>query len=417
MATQGTFYLDAPSLATATVIYTDAELTTVAPDGFYSNGTIVREQASGVLLPQTTCPSCVTPCGGSISASGAQGVYYLDTDLGEDTGAVIVQFDPINVPDGILATLGTTSYNGLSSALVGWLQATVPNLPTFIGDSGANCGVPDDSPYVLDEFEYGGSAFSPLGTTKSVDVIAGQMQLTAGAPGTCIMVIPKTAASPSILSLEMIGPCLTTVFNINVSCPAALPSFASSSMQASSSLACESPIGETYYVAYVGGGAGVLGFYDLVFSDPNGEFKLAAGFYKTTAAGANDWFEVDANGVVVNFGTCVEGVSISLGTPDCKLNNCNDNALCAVQVPINTTSAPAGSYITLTTDLPSSTATVSIIDNNPASGRLLYSEPDGTASPVYFTLELRDSGGAIIATQSTSLTHESFWQFLASCPT
>jgi len=58
MATQGTYYLDAPSLSAATVVYDDANLTTVAADGFYSDGVISREQSSGVLLPQQACPSC-----------------------------------------------------------------------------------------------------------------------------------------------------------------------------------------------------------------------------------------------------------------------------------------------------------------------------------------------------------------------
>jgi hypothetical protein len=58
MATQGTYYLDAPSLSAATVVYDDANLTTVAADGFYSDGIISREQSSGVLLPQVACPSC-----------------------------------------------------------------------------------------------------------------------------------------------------------------------------------------------------------------------------------------------------------------------------------------------------------------------------------------------------------------------
>lgn len=58
MATSATFYLDAPSLSSATVVYSNSSLTTVAADGFYSDGTIVREQASGSLLPQVTCPSC-----------------------------------------------------------------------------------------------------------------------------------------------------------------------------------------------------------------------------------------------------------------------------------------------------------------------------------------------------------------------
>jgi hypothetical protein len=60
MATSATFYLDAPSLGSATVVYSNSSLTTVAANGFYSDGTIVREQASGALLPQVTCPSCTT---------------------------------------------------------------------------------------------------------------------------------------------------------------------------------------------------------------------------------------------------------------------------------------------------------------------------------------------------------------------
>jgi hypothetical protein len=53
-----TYYIDGNSLATATAIYTDAALTTCAPDGYYSNGTIVREQISCVLQPAQTCPAC-----------------------------------------------------------------------------------------------------------------------------------------------------------------------------------------------------------------------------------------------------------------------------------------------------------------------------------------------------------------------
>lgn len=311
MATQATYYVDAPSLGSATVIYTDVNLTTVAPDGFYSDGTIVREQVSGALLPQTSCPSCATPCGGTISASGSQGIYYVSTDLGTDTGAVVVTFDPISVPDGILAVFNSVSYNGLSSPVYGWLQGSA-GLPTYIGSNGGDCGIVANSPYTLDEYEYNGTSFAPLGTTTSVSILSGQVDLTAGLPGDCVMVIPKTAASPSILDLQFIGPCAGTAFNLSVACPAALPSFASSAMAASDTAACALSINQTHYVAYVTGTGGTLGLYDLVFSDPNGEFKLAAGYYKTTAAGANDWFQVDANGVIIGFGVCAGGGGITV---------------------------------------------------------------------------------------------------------
>jgi len=121
------------------------------------------------------------------------------------------------------------------------------------------------------------------------------------------MVVPKTTASPSVIDLQFIGPCSGTAFAISVSCPTALTEFQSTSMFASSALACAATINQSYYVAHVNGAAGVLGLYDLVFSDPNGEFKLSAGYYKTADAGANDWFQVDANGVIIAFGTCATG--------------------------------------------------------------------------------------------------------------
>ena len=58
MATEGTYYFDTGSFTNATAIYTDSSLTTLAADGFYSNGTVVREQSSGILLPEQACHSC-----------------------------------------------------------------------------------------------------------------------------------------------------------------------------------------------------------------------------------------------------------------------------------------------------------------------------------------------------------------------
>ena len=304
MATSSTYYLNAPSLGSATSVFTNADLTVLAADGFYSDGVIVREQISGLLVAQQTCPACATPCGGSISASGQQGIYYLNIDLGTDIGAVVVTFNPESVPDGISALFNSVVYNGVSSPSYGWLQGTA-GLPTYVGATGSDCGIVANSPYTLDEFRYNGSTFTDLETTTSVSVVAGQMQLTAAGPGNCKMVIPKTAASPSVVDMTFIGPCLGTVFSIGVACPAPLTSFASSTVNVDSATACSDTIDQTYYVAHVNGAAGTLGLYDLVFTDANGQFKLAAGFYKTNDAGANEWYQVDDNGVIVLFGTCL----------------------------------------------------------------------------------------------------------------
>lgn len=305
MATSSTYYLNAPSLGSATAVFTNAALTVCAPNGFYSDGIISRELVDCVLLPQQTCPSCTIPCGDSISADGLQGIYYLNTDLGAAIGAVLIRFNTINIPDGIKAVYNSVVYNGVSSPTSGWLQGSA-GLPTYIGLQSADCGIVAGSPYTLAEFQYDGTDFAALGTNTSVSVLAGQMDLTVLAPGNTLMVIPKIAASPSILNLEFIGPCSGTVFDISVACPAPLISFDSSTIAATSELACADVIDQTYYVAHVNGSAGTLGLYDLVFTDANGQFKLAAGFYKTNDAGANEWYQVDANGVVIAFGDCIE---------------------------------------------------------------------------------------------------------------
>ncbi len=49
MATFGNYYIDAPTLAGATAVFTDVEMTIAAPDGYYSDGTTVRQQVGGLF--------------------------------------------------------------------------------------------------------------------------------------------------------------------------------------------------------------------------------------------------------------------------------------------------------------------------------------------------------------------------------
>ena len=73
------FYINGTTLSNSTAIFTDAELTTCAADGFYSDGNIVREQATCLLLPIVECPDCLAPCDtGPISQSGGSGIFSLD---------------------------------------------------------------------------------------------------------------------------------------------------------------------------------------------------------------------------------------------------------------------------------------------------------------------------------------------------
>ena len=168
-------------------------------------------------------------------------------------------------------------------------------------------GLPPVGTLDLDVFNYEGGSFVASGETEAVSILSGQLDLTSGAPGSSRMVIAKTAPTPSILSLKMIGPCSGTAFDVSVACPAGLTAFDASLPFISSTLACAAPIGQVYYVSHVTGAAGVLGLNDLVFDDSFGQYKLAAGYYRTNDAGANTWFQVDIYGVIRAFGICSGG--------------------------------------------------------------------------------------------------------------
>ena len=575
MATSASYYLNAPSLGSATAVFSNDTLTTLAADGFYSNGVIVREQVSGVLLPQQTCPTCATPCGETINASGGQGIYLLDLDTGTtggDVGAVIVRFDPYGVPDGIRATLGVNVYNKLTSPVDGLHQSSTSGNFTYVGQTSGDCGISGTTYPALTEFSYNGTAFVATGNTQSITVNAGDVSLGASAPGSTMMVIPKLTASPSIINFEVVGPCSGTAWQMSVDCPVLLTGFSSSVMAATSVAVCELTETVTYYNASLANTPGTVGLYDFVYADAYGSTPLTAGYYLAAGSitGSNDWFQVNSSGVVIALGVCaappevsyncvegictdpgdgtgtystleacesacstpvaytidnsatgtaleacggstttttvyalpgyttpivtmifydssalttpfigsagwrklsiggtnyaaqvdvngeltdyitcpappevsyncVEGIctdpgdgsgffnsleqcqencaapTISLGSAQCRENNCNDNAACTVIYGVNTSNVPAGSYITVLTGTPSSSATVTISDSDPDNGKITYYEPSGSATPVYFTLQLRNSGGTIIATSDTSLTHQSFWSMLPLC--
>ena len=299
-----TFYLNGPSLSSATAVFTDSELSTCAADGFYSDGVIVRQQVECGLLPPQTCPSCAVPCGEPISVSGSQGIYLINLDTGNDIGAVIIRFDPASIPDGIRATFNSVVYNKLTSPLDG-LHQGISNDYTFIGDTAADCGISGQTYPSLDEFLYNGTDFISTGNTQSVTVNPGSVSLSAEAPGNCMMVIPKSTASPSIINFEIVGPCESTAWSINVDCPVLLTGFSSSLVAASSELVCELELTETYYNASLDNTPGIIDIYDFVYADNLGSVPLSDGFYKATGSitGFYDWFQVE-DGIVIAAGIC-----------------------------------------------------------------------------------------------------------------
>jgi hypothetical protein len=326
MATSASYYLNAPSLGSATAVFTNEGLTTLAADGFYSNGVIVREQVGGVLLPQQNCPTCATPCGETINASGGQGIYLLDLDTGStggDVGAIIVRFDPYGVPDGIRATLGANVYNKLTSPVDGLHQSSTSGNFTYVGQTGGDCGISGTTYPALTEFSYNGTAFVATGDTQSITVNAGDVSLGVSAPGSTMMVIPKLTASPSIINFEVVGPCSGTAWQMSVACPELLTGFSSSVMAATSTAVCELTETVTYYNASLANTPGTVGLYDFVYADAYGSTPLTAGFYlaEGSITGSNDWFQVNSAGVVIALGVCSAPPEVSY---NCVEGICTD---------------------------------------------------------------------------------------------
>jgi len=129
MAISSTFYLDSPSLSTATAIYADLYLTTLAADGFYSEGTIVREQALGILLPQVICPSC------GPSEATFEGFFEFCNAI-TSTSDFRVQdgsFTPGHFTTSATITpnncAGTITVSGTLTSAQGPLKISVPSVP------------------------------------------------------------------------------------------------------------------------------------------------------------------------------------------------------------------------------------------------------------------------------------------------
>ena len=113
MATSATFYLNAPSLGSATAVFTDPEMTICAGDGFYSDGVIVRELVSCSLLPQETCAGC--------------GPTQFDVAVWARTSEPLAELPCPDCPPEYTATIG-------SCYLIETTAATPPTSPTTLNN-------------------------------------------------------------------------------------------------------------------------------------------------------------------------------------------------------------------------------------------------------------------------------------------
>ena len=340
MATLGTYCFDGTNFAQATSLFTDSSLTTLAPDGYYGQGQIVRRQFNGVLLNAQPCSACLVPCGTGLAASisNQNGVFDASIDLANDLGAVILRFFMgSSIPDGVAATWNNVVYNRLTAAdshngvtLINGAGTQVDyagignqgtGLPTYVGNqdvallnqspynSPGSCPTTGTSPA---NFTLISGAYVDQGTTQNVTVASDAIGYASDPQSPVFtMVVPKTSVTPTPLNLKIFAPLCGTAFNWEVECPVILPNFTGSPLQAGTGCAASTT---TYYFVQNADGTGVpytvrtntvpeIG--NFVFTVPDGssylndtatiQYVIIGG---TTALGIR-------NGVVITLTNCI----------------------------------------------------------------------------------------------------------------
>jgi len=310
MSIPGPYYLNGPTLETATSVFDDPALTICAADGFYSNGVIVRQQINCLLTAIQTCPSCLLPCTTTIAASGGTGIYEVSFDTAGDLGAIIIYFNPASIPDGIRATIGSSTINELTAITDGYhASATVGNY-TFVGNSNNDCGLAaqlNASPITnLDVFIYTQSGFPAL-PDSNTGVVSGagtDVSLsTATNPNFCTLVIPKINNNFTSVLVEIVGLCGSTGWDLEINCPRALTGTPITTVGTSD--CTETVFPDTVYVAPNQSGTdGCPEINEFAFADSNGVNKYPAGLYTINPACGKSRITIDANGVISAIVAC-----------------------------------------------------------------------------------------------------------------
>lgn len=146
MATSSSYYINGPSLGSSTAVFLDATLTTLAPDGFYSDSVISREQVGGALLPQQDCDcggipvsyncvdgSCVDPGDGTGTYSTLSeclilcgAISSIVTNVTSSTHNTLGEyFADASVDVDVAVTVDTTFVVYVTASLVGIVPVTV----------------------------------------------------------------------------------------------------------------------------------------------------------------------------------------------------------------------------------------------------------------------------------------------------
>ena len=304
MSISQTYYMDGSSLETSTRIYLNSQMSVPAQDGYYSNGSVSRQQLGGILLAVQTCPSCLTECGFSFNRSPIEPlVSVINVNVLTNVGPIIIKFNPYLLISGILVEYDGVFYNQLSSYIYGLLAGSPSDKETYVGQN-LSCTLPivPDSE-IVPIYKYLNGVWSDTGSSEAISIVSSQIETTGGYPGECVMVIPKPNTSPSTLSIKILSPCGSSGYDISVDCPNSISQFVGGQRW-------DSPL-DPGFCGYIGAylyyfvsvnNSATIGLHDWVFNDANAQDFLPNGWYRIDPfSPPNDVIEV-VNGVVVHVG-------------------------------------------------------------------------------------------------------------------
>lgn len=299
-------YINSSDFLTATAVYDDINLLIKAADGYYQDNDIYRQQVNGELGPSFVCEECGIPCGGTISPPGGQtGLYQLEFSAGtdeNDTGAISIYFNPQSIPDGIRVFYDGVYYNRVSAPNDGNIQSTsgVADAFTILGSPTNTCvpATPNTSNYdFYDGFD--GTGWLPGSPTpQSVTINSGD-DVRGGTSQDSLLIVPKPNRLPGLVTIQVLGPCANTGWNIDVECPAALPSFIATGIGSSAS--CGSATGTFYFGRFQGATNVYPELNNPVFLDVNGVNRVTDQNYLMD----NTQVITVSDGVVSNIQGCI----------------------------------------------------------------------------------------------------------------
>jgi len=302
-------FINASTFVTATAVYDDADLTIKSADGYYQYNSEYRYQLNGLLGPLVTCESCegdAIACGsGIVIPQSNGGLFELNYSTGSSTGAISIYFEPKDIPDGIRVLYDGVYYNRLSAPLDGNKQSTsgVADSFTVLGtlfNPPISCSAAPQT-HILNYYNGlnqnpaswipGSPSPQTITTNTGDDVLGGANQYN-------LLIVPVPNVTASNVKVQVIGTCPTTEYNLEVSCPAALPSFQGRSI--GSGTGCTSANATFYFGRFRFQTGGYPAFNNPIFSDVNGEFRVADGNYFMN----NNIVISVASGVVSGFQPC-----------------------------------------------------------------------------------------------------------------